>query len=86
MLDTSSSSGGKGGGRHIKKGRSGARGGGGGSEARDSGVKLTSMDTPRWKGKCRKCGIYGHFAKECKTKELKEEWQEAAHHANADTE
>ena len=83
--DTSSSSGGKSGGRYMKKGRSGARGGGG-SEARDSGVKLTSMGTPRRKGKCCKCGIYGHFTKECKTKELKEERQEAAHHANVDTE
>ena len=86
MPDTSSSSGGKSGGRYMKKGRSGAHGGGGGNETRDSGVKLTSMGTPRRKGKCCKCGIYGHFAKECKTKELKEERQEAAHHANADTE
>ena len=53
---------------------------------RDSGVKLMSMGTPRRKGKCTKCGIYGHFAKECKTKAPKEERQEAAHDVNTDTE
>jgi hypothetical protein len=41
------------------------------------------MGTPRRKGRCRKCGIYGHFGKECKTKP-KEEREEAADHANAD--
>ena len=52
------------------KEKSGARGGGG---ARDSrGRQLTSMGTQRQKGKCNKCGIYRHFAKECKTKEKKE--------------
>lgn len=59
-------------------------GGGGGRDARDSDVKLTSMGTP-WKGKCRKCGLYGHWVKECK-KPVKEEGIEAAHHVNADTE
>jgi hypothetical protein len=67
----------------VKKDKPGARGGG---EARDTGVKLTSMGTPRRKGKCRKCGIYGHFAKECKTKVQNAERQEAAHHATADAE
>ncbi|CAD6339849.1 unnamed protein product [Miscanthus lutarioriparius] len=70
-------------GRYVKKDRSGARAGG---EGRDSGTKLTSMGTPRRKGRCRKCNIYGHFVKECKTKPQGEERQEAAHHANADQE
>jgi hypothetical protein len=48
-------------------------------------MKLTLMGTPRRKGRCNKCKIYGHFAKECKTKP-KEERQEAAHHVNGDVE
>jgi hypothetical protein len=43
------------------------------------------MGTPRRKGRCHKCNIYGHFEKECKTKP-KEEKQEAAHHAASDIE
>jgi len=58
VTDQSSSSEKNGGSKHyVKKEKTGARGGG---DARDSGVKLTSMGTPRRKGKCRKCGIYGH--------------------------
>ena len=71
MVDQSSSSGGKGGGgkHYAKKEKTGAR---------DSRPRLTSMGTPRRRGKCKKCGIYGHWAKECKTP-AKEERQEAAH-------
>jgi len=29
-------------------------------------VKLTSVGTPRSKGRCRNCGIYDHWAKDCK--------------------
>jgi hypothetical protein len=29
-------------------------------------VKLTSQGTPRRKGKCRNCGIYGHWAEDYK--------------------
>jgi hypothetical protein len=29
-------------------------------------VKLTSEGTPLCKGRCRNCGIYGHWAKDCK--------------------
>jgi hypothetical protein len=29
-------------------------------------VKLTSQGTPRRKGRCRNCGIYGHWAEDCK--------------------
>jgi hypothetical protein len=53
-------------------------------EARNPGVKLTSMGTPRRKGRCRKCNIYGHFKKECKTKIDGEERQEQVHHANVE--
>jgi|UPI0001A86C5A hypothetical protein len=75
--DSLSSSGGRGGGgRYVKKEKTGARGG---SDTRDAGVKLTSMGTPRWRGKCCKCGIYRHFTKECLTKVQKEERHEAAH-------
>jgi len=70
--DSTSSSGGKGGGQYVKKERSGSEARGGG-DARDSdGKQLTSMGTPRRKGRCRKCNIYGHFAKECKTKAKEE--------------
>jgi hypothetical protein len=29
-------------------------------------VKLTSEGTLRRKGRCRNCGIYGHWAEDCK--------------------
>ena len=54
-------------------------------DAHDSGTKLTSNGTPRRKGKCRKCGINGHWAKECKGAP-KEERHETAHHIIADAE
>ncbi|XP_066357865.1 uncharacterized protein [Miscanthus floridulus] len=84
MVQESSSSSGhrSGDSRYVRKDRSRARGGG---DARDSGAKLTSMGTPRRKGRCNKCKIYGHFARECKTKP-KEEKQEAAHHVAGDPE
>lgn len=79
---SSSFSGHKGGGRYVRKDKSGARGGG---DARDSGNRLTSMGTPRRKGRCNKCKVYGHFARECKAKP-KEERKEVAHHAAGDVE
>ena len=82
VSDSSSGSGNKDRGRYVKKEWSGGRGC---NDSRDSGGKnLTSMGTPRRKGRCHKCGIYGHYRKECKTKP-KEEREEIAHHANADT-
>jgi len=44
----------------------------------NGGVKLTSMGTPRRKGCCRNCGIYGHSAEDCKRpkKEKKKEAQQ----------
>jgi len=84
ITDSSSSSGShkKDGGRYGCKDKSGARGAGG---ACDSGGRLTSMGTPRCKGSCNKCKIYGNFARECKTKG-KEEKQDAAHHVAGDIE
>lgn len=62
-MQPDSNHGAKGGKQYVKKERSGARAGG---EARDSGGKnLTSMGTPRRKGRCSKCGIWGHYKKEC---------------------
>jgi hypothetical protein len=43
------------------------------------------MGTPRRRGRCNKCKIYGHYAKECKTK-LKEEKPDALHHVAGDVE
>ena len=83
MISESSSSSHKGGAnRHVRKDKIGARGGG---DAHDSGVKLTSMGTPRRKGRCRKCNIFGHYAKECKT-QPKDDKQDVVHHAAADVE
>ena len=76
--------------------KAGGSGGGGGSSkgkaaARQDGgapgqVKLTSMGTPRRKGRCRNCGIYGHWAEDCKRpkKEKKEPAQPEANVAVSD--
>ena len=81
--DSPSGSGNKGKNRYVKKEKPRARADG---DGRDSGRKLTSMGTPRRKGRCRKCNIYGHFEKECKTKMDGEERHEAAHHVAGDQE
>jgi len=80
---TSTAKGGGGGGHLLKKEKHWRRKNNGGGEGREP--ELTSMGTPRRKGKCRKCGVYGHWGKECKKAPPKER-QEAAHHANADGE
>ncbi|XP_066365625.1 uncharacterized protein [Miscanthus floridulus] len=84
ISDTSSSSSGhKSGGRYVHRDKqSGACGSG---DARDSRIGLTSMGTPRRKGRCNKCKIYGHFARERKTKP-KEERKEVVHHVGGDLE
>ena len=41
------------------------------------------MGTPRRKGRCRNCGINGHWVEDCKRP--KKERKEEAHHAQADT-
>jgi len=84
LPESSSSSGGE-----KKVGKSKNGGGGVRGEHGDRGekkepvVKLTSMGTPRRKGRCRNCGIYGHWAEDCKRP--KKERKEEAHHAQADT-
>jgi len=45
-------------------------------------VKLTSMGTLRRKGRCRNCGIYGHWAEDCKRPPKKEKKDEAQAEAN----
>jgi hypothetical protein len=45
-------------------------------------VKLTSEGTPRRKGRCRNCGIYGHWKQDCKRP--RKERREEAHHVRAD--
>lgn len=65
LQSESSSSGGKNGAHSGDKGKAAARG--------DSGVKLTLMGTPRRKGWCKNCGIYGHWAKECKRSKKEKE-------------
>jgi len=89
MIHTdSSSSGGKGGGNYAKKDKQGVRGGGGGKhdrERRDSGCH-PSTGTPRRKGRCKKCGVFGHWARECLNKKSrKEDHDDAAHHVSGDT-
>ncbi|CAD6340073.1 unnamed protein product [Miscanthus lutarioriparius] len=54
------------------KGKAAARPDGGAPDQ----VKLTSMGTPRRKGRCRNCGIYGHWVEDCKRP--KKEKKEAA--------
>jgi len=83
-LDSSSSNGA---GKKSWKPKNGA-GGGQGAERGDRGdkktpvVKLTSMGTLRRRGRCRNCGLYGHWAEDCKNP--KRERKEEAHHAQAD--
>jgi hypothetical protein len=86
LMPESSSSGGNG-----KKSWKPKNGGGGGradhgerGDKKEPVVKLTSMGTPRRKGRCRNCGVYGHWAEDCK--KPKKERKEEAHHAQADTE
>ncbi|CAD6273156.1 unnamed protein product [Miscanthus lutarioriparius] len=66
------------------KGKQPHRHDGGGSKAAGN-VKLTSEGTPRRKGRCRNCGIYGHWAEDCKRpkKQKKEEKHEEANVAVA---
>ncbi|CAD6261976.1 unnamed protein product [Miscanthus lutarioriparius] len=62
---------GGGAGGSSSKGKAVARSDGGASGP----IKLTSEGTPMRKGRCRNCGIYGHWAEDCKRpkKERKKE-------------
>jgi hypothetical protein len=54
--------GGSGAGGGFPKNKAAAHSDGGASKP----VKLTSEGTPRRKGRCRNCGIYGHWEQDCK--------------------
>ena len=83
ISDSSSSSGQKkDGGRWVHKDKSGARNG----DARDTGGRHPSTGTPKRKGRCNKCKIYGHYARECRTKMKEEKQGDTAHHAVGDVE
>ena len=81
LLPESSASGGG-----DKKGGKPRGGGGGGrgdrGDKKEPVVKLTSEGTPRRKGRCRNCGLYGNWKEDCK--KPKRERKEEAHHAQAD--
>lgn len=55
-------------------------------EPQKGGVKLSSEGTSRQKGRCHNCGIYGHWAEDCKRpkKQKKEEKKEEANLAKVD--
>jgi hypothetical protein len=73
LPESSSSSGGeKKSGYSPSKSKNGSRG-----DKKDSPVKLTLEGTPRQKGRCRNCGIYGHWREDCKRPPKKERKEEA---------
>jgi hypothetical protein len=80
---TDSSSGSKSGG-YPKKSKGGARGGGTGAnrDGRDAVSKDgANARSPRRNGRCNKCKVYVHWARECK--KATKEAMETVHHANA---
>jgi hypothetical protein len=68
------------------KGKSPAKRDGGGGSGGQGVVKLTFEGTPRRKGRCHNCGIYGHWVEDCKQpkKEKKAEKKEEANVAVVD--
>jgi len=84
LISYSSSSSGqkKDGVRWVRKDKSGECSG----DARDTGGRHPSTGTPKRKGRCDKCKIYGHYARECRTKMKEEKQGDTAHHAVGDVE
>jgi hypothetical protein len=49
---------------------------------KDLVIKLTTEGTPRRKGRCRNCGIYGHWKQDCKRP--KKDHREESHHVQTE--
>jgi len=64
LPESSSSTGGER--RSGKPKSSGGGGRGDRGDKKDQAPKFTSEGTPRRKGRCRNCGIYGHWKEDCK--------------------
>jgi hypothetical protein len=76
QVESSSTSGGdKAGGSNPAKQKSG-----GGKK--DPVVKLTTEGTPRRKGRCHNCGIYGHWKQDCKRP--KKDHRKESHHVQTE--
>lgn len=75
---TGSKPGGGGAGGSTSKNKAAARSDGGASKP----VKLTSEGTPRRKGRCRNCGIYGHWDQDCKRPRKDKKKEQAPPEAN----